>query len=71
VDSLVVGDIVEVQYGDRIPADIRLMKCSGFKVRWMKRRGPGERRSEEVRDHGEGVRGKEVRRVTCGKVVIL
>eukprot|EP00731_Ephydatia_muelleri_P011630 Em0006g524a len=32
VDSLVVGDIVEVQYGDRIPADIRLMKCSGFKA---------------------------------------
>ena len=32
MDSLVVGDIVEVQYGDRIPADIRLMKCSGFKV---------------------------------------
>ena len=27
------GDIVEVQYGDRIPADIRLIKCSGFKVR--------------------------------------
>ena len=33
VDRLVVGDIVEVKYGDRIPADIRVLKCSGFKVR--------------------------------------
>ena len=32
VDSLVVGDIVEIEYGNRIPADIRLIKCSGFKV---------------------------------------
>ena len=31
-DNLVVGDIVEVRFGDRIPADIRVLKSSGFKV---------------------------------------
>ncbi|ODN05419.1 Sodium/potassium-transporting ATPase subunit alpha [Orchesella cincta] len=30
--DLVVGDIVEVKFGDRIPADIRIIECSGFKV---------------------------------------
>lgn len=27
-----MGDIVDVQYGDKIPADIRIIKSSGFKV---------------------------------------
>ena len=31
-DRLVVGDIVEVKFGDRLPADIRVLKCAGFKV---------------------------------------
>jgi sodium/potassium-transporting ATPase subunit alpha len=31
-NELVVGDIVEVKFGDRIPADIRILECSGFKV---------------------------------------
>ena len=31
-DNLVLGDIVEVRFGDRIPADIRVLKSSGFKV---------------------------------------
>jgi magnesium-transporting ATPase (P-type) len=30
---LVVGDIVEVKFGDCIPADIRILECMGFKVR--------------------------------------
>ena len=30
--DLVIGDIVEVKGGDRIPADIRLITASGFKV---------------------------------------
>lgn len=30
--ELVVGDIVLVKFGDRIPADIRLVECQGFKV---------------------------------------
>ena len=32
VERLVVGDIVDVKFGDRLPADIRVIKCSGFKV---------------------------------------
>jgi sodium/potassium-transporting ATPase subunit alpha len=31
-DKLVVGDIVDVKFGDRLPADIRVIKCAGFKV---------------------------------------
>ncbi|KAH9523799.1 hypothetical protein Btru_047069 [Bulinus truncatus] len=31
-EHLVVGDIVEVKFGDRIPADIRIIACHGFKV---------------------------------------
>ena len=27
-----VGDIVEVKSGDRLPADIRIIKSAGFKV---------------------------------------
>ncbi|CAL8075214.1 unnamed protein product [Orchesella dallaii] len=30
--ELVVGDIVEVKFGDRIPADIRIIEASGLKV---------------------------------------
>ena len=31
-DQLTVGDVVHVQFGDRIPADLRLIDCTGFKV---------------------------------------
>jgi len=31
-EELTVGDIVEVKFGDRIPADIRIIECRGFKV---------------------------------------
>lgn len=31
-EELVVGDIVEVKGGDRIPADLRIISASGFKV---------------------------------------
>lgn len=34
-DELVVGDIVEVRGGDRVPADIRVLKSQGFKVIMM------------------------------------
>jgi len=30
--ELVVGDIVEVKFGDRVPADIRVIRAHGFKV---------------------------------------
>lgn len=29
---MVVGDLVEVKFGDRVPADIRVIKAQGFKV---------------------------------------
>lgn len=32
VDEVVVGDLVEVSYGDRIPADFRVIRASQFKV---------------------------------------
>lgn len=32
VDEVVVGDLVEVSYGDRIPADFRVTRASQFKV---------------------------------------
>ncbi|XP_013405521.1 sodium/potassium-transporting ATPase subunit alpha isoform X2 [Lingula anatina] len=31
-ETLVVGDIIEVKFGDRVPADIRVIKAHGFKV---------------------------------------
>lgn len=31
--EMVVGDIVEVKFGDRVPADIRVISAHGFKVR--------------------------------------
>jgi len=31
-EELVVGDIVEVKFGDRVPADIRIISAHGFKV---------------------------------------
>ena len=33
-EDLVRGDIVTVGPGDKIPADIRIMECSGLKVCW-------------------------------------
>ena len=30
--DLVLGDIVDVKFGDRIPADIRILSGQGFKV---------------------------------------
>ena len=32
-EELVVGDVIEVKFGDRVPADIRVISCHGFKVR--------------------------------------
>ena len=32
-EELVVGDIIEVKYGDRVGADIRVIEAHGFKVR--------------------------------------
>ena len=32
VENLVVGDVVDVKFGDRLPADVRIIKSAGFKV---------------------------------------
>lgn len=32
VENLVVGDVVDIKFGDRIPADIRVLSSAGFKV---------------------------------------
>lgn len=32
VDEVVIGDLIEVSYGDRIPADFRITRASQFKV---------------------------------------
>lgn len=32
VSELVIGDLVEIKFGDRIPADVRIVKSQGFKV---------------------------------------
>ena len=31
-EELVIGDIVDVKFGDRVPADIRIISAHGFKV---------------------------------------
>ena len=31
-EELTIGDVVEVKFGDRIPADIRIIEARGFKV---------------------------------------
>merc|ERR1711962_1519569 len=31
-DTLTLGDIVEIKFGDRCPADLRVLECRGFKV---------------------------------------
>ena len=31
-EELVIGDVVDVKFGDRIPADIRIVESRGFKV---------------------------------------
>ena len=31
-EEIVIGDIVEVKFGDRIPADIRVIEARSFKV---------------------------------------
>ena len=31
-EELVVGDVIEVKFGDRVPADVRVISAHGFKV---------------------------------------
>ena len=34
-EECVIGDIVFVKFGDRIPADIRVVESMGFKVQYI------------------------------------
>ena len=31
-EDLVIGDVIEVKFGDRVPADMRIIESSSFKV---------------------------------------
>ena len=31
-EELTLGDIIEVKFGDRVPADMRVLEAKGFKV---------------------------------------
>lgn len=31
-EDLVIGDVVEVKFGDKVPADIRIIEARNFKV---------------------------------------
>ena len=41
-EQLVIGDIIEVKAGDRLPADIRVIQASGFKVCTLEEREKGK-----------------------------
>ena len=32
--ELTLGDIVDIKFGDRVPADLRVIEARGFKVRY-------------------------------------
>jgi magnesium-transporting ATPase (P-type) len=34
-EELTIGDVIEVKFGDRLPADIRVVEARGFKVRHL------------------------------------
>lgn len=33
--DVVIGDLVEIKFGDRIPADVRIIQAQGFKVNFF------------------------------------
>ena len=33
-EKLTIGDLIEIKGGDKLPADIRIVSCSTFKVRF-------------------------------------
>lgn len=47
-EDIVLGDVVEVKFGDRIPADIRIIECRGFKVDNSSLTGESEPQSRGV-----------------------
>ncbi|ESO10963.1 hypothetical protein HELRODRAFT_156333 [Helobdella robusta] len=47
-EDLVIGDLVEIKSGDRVPADVRIISCSGFKVDNSSLTGESEPQSRVV-----------------------
>ncbi|KAI5747020.1 hypothetical protein M8J77_010290 [Diaphorina citri] len=47
-EDIVLGDVVDVKFGDRIPADIRIIECRGFKVDNSSLTGESEPQSRGV-----------------------
>lgn len=47
-EDIVLGDVVEVKFGDRIPADIRVIESRGFKVDNSSLTGESEPQSRGV-----------------------
>lgn len=47
-EDIVVGDVVEVKFGDRIPADIRILESRGFKVDNSSLTGESEPQSRSI-----------------------
>uniref|UniRef100_A0A1B6MQE7 Sodium/potassium-transporting ATPase subunit alpha n=1 Tax=Graphocephala atropunctata TaxID=36148 RepID=A0A1B6MQE7_9HEMI len=47
-EDIVLGDVVEVKFGDRIPADVRIIECRGFKVDNSSLTGESEPQSRGV-----------------------
>lgn len=47
-EDIVLGDVVEVKFGDRIPADIRIIESRGFKVDNSSLTGESEPQSRGV-----------------------
>lgn len=48
VQELVIGDVVLVKFGDRVPADIRMVECQAFKVDNSSLTGESEPQSRSV-----------------------
>jgi len=40
-EQLVRGDVVEIKFGDRVPADVRILSAHGFKVGYSSRLSAG------------------------------
>jgi len=55
-DLLVPGDIVSLQSGDKVPADLRLLKCKNFRVQEAILTGeslPVEKQTDPVMQNAE------------------
>lgn len=59
-DQLVLGDLVEVKGGDRIPADLRIVDSKGLKVDNSSLTGESEPQSRSLESHANPLESKNV-----------